>query len=351
MTRSRSIVFGAVILGLGLLIWALGDVLTPFVLGLAIAYLFDPIVDRLQRLKLGRGMATLIVLLGFFVLMVLVALTLFPLLQAQAAEFIERLPGYIRAVQERLLPVFESAFRRATRSEGINVQEAVGAYVGDAVMWFGRAITQLWAGGVALFNVLSVMFITPLVAFFLLRDWDDLRSAVLQNIPPGIRPAVVEQASEIDRTLAGFVRGQSLVCLALALIYGGGLTLVGLELGFVIGVSAGVLSFVPYLGALVGVVFATAVGAAQFGFDWQLASVLAVFLVGQVIESFWLTPQLVGERVRLHPVWVLFALTAGGALAGFAGVLLAVPVAAAAGVLLRHGFKRYRSSTLFLGGR
>ncbi len=335
----------------GFLLWALSDVLMPFVLGLAIAYLLDPLADRLERAGMGRGIAAFTLLLTFFLVFVAALLVLVPMAQNQIAGFAERVPGYLEALRNWAGPWIADALQRFGDSGGQqNLQEAASAYAGNVVRWIGRVAAGLWGGGLAFVHVLSLILIMPLVAFYLLRDWDRLVATIAAHLPVRLQGPVSRQAAEVDRTLAGFVRGQSMVCLLLGVMYALGLSLLGLEFGLLIGIGAGLLSFIPYFGTGTGLVVSVAVGLAQFGLAWPLAGVIAVFAVGQLIEGFWLTPNLVGDRVRLHPVWVIFALMAGGSLFGFTGVMLAVPVAAVIGVLVRAALASYRDRVDTTGG-
>jgi predicted PurR-regulated permease PerM len=222
-------------------------------------------------------------------------------------------------------------------------------FAGEAVNWTARVVRGVLSGGLALFDVLSVVLITPIVAFYLLRDWDKLTAAVESWLPREHRQVILGQVREVDRTLAGFVRGQASVCLALGVFYALALTAVGLNFGLVVGLAAGFLSFVPFVGSLVG--FASSVGIAMFQYDdWLMVGVVAgIFIFGQAVEGNVLTPKLVGDRVGLHPVWVMFALLAGGSLFGFLGVLLAVPVAAVIGVLVRFLLGQYLASRYYRG--
>jgi predicted PurR-regulated permease PerM len=220
----------------------------------------------------------------------------------------------------------------------------------EAVDIVGRVLRGLWSGGMAVINLLSLIFITPVVAFYLLRDWDDLVARVDTWLPRQHAPVIRQLMGEIDRVLAAFVRGTGSVCLVLGVFYAAALTIVGLDFGLVVGLGAGLISFVPFVGALVGLVVSGALALVQFWPNFlDISLVVGVFAVGQVVEGNFLTPKFVGDKVGLHPVWVIFALLAGGAVFGFVGVLLAVPAAAAVGILVRFAMKRYMESKLYLG--
>ncbi len=327
------------LIGLGVLfaaLYLLSAILLPFVLGLAIAYLLDPVADVLERWRVPRWVAAGAITLASVLAVIAALLLLAPLLQSQLLDFAERIPHYAELIRERAMALFKAVQERLSAEEISNLRAQIGAFAGqDAVAWLGGLVRGLWGGGVALLNALSVVVITPIVTFYLLRDWDRIVAHVERLLPGAWSDAVCEQAREIDRVLAGFVRGQMTVCALLGIFYGVGLSLIGLDFGLIIGLGTGLISFVPYFGMLVGFVIGIGVALAQFD-GWQpVAMVAAVFIVGQVIEGNFISPRLVGKRVGLHPVWMIFALMAGAALFGFLGILLAVPAAAVIGVLVR----------------
>lgn len=348
MTHDTKIRFWALALLLFVAaLWLLRGILLPFVAGMAVAYFLDPLADRLERLGVSRMLATSIITVGFVVVLVMVLVLLVPLLQAQVGSFIVRIPDYVDSLINRAQPLLERAQDYLSPNDVKRLRAAVGEYAGTAIAWLGGLLKDVLVGGVAIFNILSLMFITPVVAFYLLRDWDLIVGQVDALLPRRNAPVIREQLDEINKTLAGFVRGQALVCLLLAAFYGVGLTLVGLDVGLILGIAAGLVSFIPYVGAIAGFAFGVLLAIAE-SHEWVLPAMVAgVFLVGQVIESNFLTPKLVGDRVGLHPVWIIFALLAAGSLFGFVGILLAVPVAAALGVLVRFAMARYLASPLY----
>ena len=333
-----------------LLLDVLAGVLLPFVAGMAIAYFLDPVADRLERAGVGRTLATCMIVAAFFVIVVGALVLLFPLLQAKVVGLLALMPDAIEKARAWAAPLIERLKTDLPPDAVQQLTAAAGTYAGTAVKWAGGLLGGLWKGGVAFFNVLSLIIITPVVAFYLLRDWDRIIERFDSYLPCDAAPTIREQARAIDTTIAGFVRGQASVCLALAVWYGAALTVVGLKSGLLVGLGAGAISFIPYLGAATGLSVAVAIAAVQFG-AWPMVAVVAVvFVIGQLAESYFLTPRLVGDRIGLHPVWIIFALMAGGALFGFTGVLLAVPVAAVIGVLIRFGLGRYLESPLYHGG-
>jgi predicted PurR-regulated permease PerM len=345
--RVRFWLIGFVIFGL--VLYVLRGVLLPFVAGMAIAYFLDPLAGRLQRLGLSRLMATTFITLVFFLVLVVLGVLLVPVIQNQVTRFATHLPDYVNAVVQQAVPLVHDLMKRLNAGTIENLRSSAGTYAGTVVTWALGVVRHLLTGSLAVVNLLSLLFITPVVTFYFLRDWHHLVQRVDSWLPREDAATIREQLGEINRTLAGFVRGQAIVCLALGALYATGLTLVGVDLGLIIGLGAGFLSFIPYLGTMSGLVISVAVAFAQTG-SWTLpAMAVGVFVVGSQIEGNFLTPTLVGDKIGLHPVWIMFALLTGGALFGFLGILLAVPVAAVIGVLARFALRRYLSSSLYSG--
>ncbi|MET1028366.1 MAG: AI-2E family transporter [Dongiaceae bacterium] len=334
-----------------LLLFLLRSILLPFVAGMAVAYVLDPVCDALERLGLSRIWATVVVTVTFLLIILVVLLSLAPLLLQELSDFLKTLPALVGRAQDRLLPLYEAFRQRFDLPALSELSGMAQSRLGNAVSWLAQAAQELLGQGLALANLLSLVFITPVVAFYLLRDWDVLVTRIDELLPRPHIATIRAQFREVDRTLAGFARGQSMVCLTLGIYYATALAMVGLPFGIVVGLLAGVLTFIPYVGAMTGFVTAMAIALAQFS-DWtHIVLVGGVFMIGQAVEGNFLTPKLVGDRVGLHPVWIIFALLAGGTLFGFLGLLLAVPTAAAIGVLVRFAISRYLSSPLYLGDR
>tara|TARA_R110001583_G_scaffold71050_6_gene200596 strand:- start:35364 stop:36593 length:1230 start_codon:yes stop_codon:yes gene_type:complete len=329
------------------LVWLFSGILLPFVAGMAIAYFLDPLADKLEVRGLSRTVATAIITALFFLIFIFVLLLIVPLIGSQLAGFLERLPGYISDLRTQAGPYIQHITDKIAPETLNSVGESIKGQTATAIKWAGNILGNLLTGSLALLNFLSLVFITPVVSFYLLRDWDKIVAKVDSWLPRRQAEDIRRCAHDIDVTLAGFVRGQSTVCLLLGMFYGLGLTLVGLEFGFLIGLMTGILSFVPYFGMLVGFAVGVGVAIAQFGIGLDVVFVVGVFLLGQLMEGNFLTPKLVGDKVGLHAVWVMFALLAGGAVFGLLGVMLAVPVAAAIGVLVRYGLARYLDSRLY----
>ena len=329
-------------------LWFFASILLPFVAAAGIAYFLDPPATRLTRAGLPRGLAAFIMIVALLTLGLLFALLLYPLLLAQLGLLVTKAPGYAGAVRVwageviiRLRDSFGPEYIDGKLSDLVSTQAA------SMLSFLLTAASRLVGGGFALFNVLSLVVVTPVVAFYLLRDWRRAVARVDSWLPRRYTGVLRAQAREVDRILSAWVRGQALCCLLLAAFYAAALTLVGLDLGLIVGMAAGLLSFIPYVGSITGGVAAIALALAQF--HWQGVTVVAgVFVLGQVLEGYVIYPRFLGDRVELHAVWVIFALFAGGAAFGFLGVLLAVPVAAAIGVVARFWLRRYLASPLYL---
>jgi predicted PurR-regulated permease PerM len=330
-----------------LALYLLRSILLPFVAGMAVAYLLDPLAMRLQKLGMSRTWATITMTFAFLIVIVAALVILAPILQEQLLGFMQRVPGYFNQLVQRSAPLWRTAKTYLTPSDIAKLKGAAGEYAGTVVGWLARLIGTLLSGSLALVNLLSLVFITPLVIFYLLRDWHGMTQQVDALLPLRHADTIRAQLKAIDNILSGWVRGQATVCLILGLIYGIGLSVVGLDLGLVVGLCAGLLSFVPYLGTISGFVVGIGLALAQSS-DWTLPGMVAsVFIVGNILEGNVLAPRLVGKKIGLHPVWVMFALLSGGALFGFLGVLISLPVAAVIGVLIKFATQQYLASSLY----
>ena len=332
------------------LLYLLRSILLPFVAGMAIAYLLDPMALRLQRWGMSRTWATVTITLFFFFATVAVIVLLAPILQDQLLGFVQRVPGYVSQLIHRGAPIWGMAKKYLSPGDIAKLRASAGDYAGDMIGWVASFLGTLLTGSLALVNLLSLVFITPMVTFYLLRDWSGMTRHVDELFPRRHAATIRQQLIAIDRILSGWVRGQALVCLALGVIYGAGLSIVGLDLGLVVGLGAGILSFIPYLGTFTGLAVGLGLALAQSQTLTLAGEVATVFIVGHLIEGNILAPRLVGNKIGLHPVWVIFALLAGGALFGFLGILLALPAAAVIGVLIRFATQRYLHSTLYSDG-
>lgn len=332
-------------------VWLLRPMLLPFLVGAAIAYFLNPVVNLLARRKIRRWLGTTIVMFAFiFGVSALLAL-ITPLLETQLGALINAIPGYVDTFRATYVPWVEGWLARFEPEDIEKIRDAAGQSVGTATGLVGNFFKNIVSGGMALFDIIGLIVITPIVAFYMLRDWPKMVKAIDSLFPRRYYDVIKAQLKAIDETLSGFIRGQALVCLALGLIYSVGLTAAGLKYGAVIGIMAGVLSFIPFVGTTFGWVTSVILALVQFNHDLsRVGFVIAVFVVGQALEGYVLSPRLVGERVGLHPLWIMFALLAGGALMGFTGVLIAVPAAAVIGVLIRFGIHQYKTSKVYKDG-
>jgi predicted PurR-regulated permease PerM len=332
---------------LGAAVYALSPVLMPFVIAALFAYLTDPVVDRMER-WMGRTLAVSLVFLVVGIIVIGILLVLIPYIERQISNFLAQLPTWIDWFQNRARPWLELRF--GISPDALDTQRMVAALQANWKQAGGIAATAL-AGvsksGMAIVGWVLNLVLIPVVAFYLLRDWDIMVERIRAMIPRPVEPTVSRLAHESDIVLGAFLRGQLSVMVALGVYYGVGLWLVGLSVGPLIGMIAGLISFVPYLGAITGVVMALAAALVQYQ-DWaHVLMVAGVFAIGQLPEGYVLVPRMVGDKIGLHPVAVIFAVLAGGELFGFLGVLLALPVASVAMVLLRYGYQRYTSSELY----
>jgi predicted PurR-regulated permease PerM len=349
MTASQQLRFWLIGLVVALIaVYLLRAILLPFVAGMAIAYFLDPACDRLEK-WMSRTWATTVVTLTFAVLLILASVLIAPLLIDQLTQFIAALPELFDRAHAKLVPYYAGLQERFGLPDVIELGDMARARMGTGLSWVGQTLLNVAQGSMVLANLLSLIFITPVVAFYLLRDWDRIVAKIDVLLPRQHAVVIRAQGREIDTTLAGFARGQATVCLILATYYATALMIVGLPFGLVVGLAAGLLTFIPYLGAIGGFIIAIAIALVNFDSWTGVIAVAAIFGVGQVVEGNVLTPKLVGDRVGLHPVWVIFALLAGGTLFGFLGLLLAVPVAAGIGVLVRFALSRYLTSPVYLG--
>jgi predicted PurR-regulated permease PerM len=335
-----------------LVLWLLNDILLPFVVGIVVAYFLDPVVARLQRLGLSRTLATTAVTILAVLIAVGVAMAILPPLFGQVQTLILNAPEYTVKVATRVLPLIEP-LRDRLGLPPLSLQELqaeVAQRAGQVLAIAGSIAGQVAQRGIALVNLLGLLFLTPVVTFYLLRDWEKVIAAIDGALPLDHADTIRKLVRESNAAIAGYVRGQALVCITLGSIYAIGLSLVGLQFGLVIGLIAGAISFIPFVGTFVGATIALGMALAQFPPEWfGVVKVAAVFLFGQAMEGNVLSPKLVGDRVGLHPVWIMFALLAGGSLFGFVGVLIAVPTAAVVGVIVRHLLGRYRESGIYRG--
>lgn len=343
----------AALVGAAFFLWLFSDILLPFVAALALAYLLDPVADRLEKLGIGRLGATLLILLVFVVVLVLVLVLILPLVIRELTDFLALMPDYVTRLQsllvERGAPLLDYL---GVEISGPELQRNIGDLVSQGAGYLGTVLGTLLASGQTVLSVFSLLVLTPIIAFYLLVDWDRMVATVDGWLPLRYRPTIRRLAKEIDDVLSRFVRGQATLCLILGGFYALALTAIGLNFGALIGLVAGILSVIPYVGSITGLFLSVGVAIVQFWPDyvWVVAA-LAIFLFGQFVEGNFLSPKLLGGAVGIHPVWLMFALFAFGSLFGFVGLLLAVPLAAMVGVLTRFALERYLASPFYDAAR
>jgi len=326
-------------------LWFLGDVMLPFVLGAAVAYFLDPLADRMERLGLSRALSVAAITAGAVLLLVLVALLILPSIIGQAVALFETAPELAKDLQGFLQQNLPSVYQ-----PGSTLHDALQSFAETIQQRGGELLQTALSSAKSLINVVVLLVVAPVVAVYLLYDWDHMVAEIDHLLPRDHAPVIRQLAGEIDTTLASFVRGMGSVCLILGTYYAVALMLVGLDFGLVVGAVAGLVTFIPYVGAIFGGTLALALALFQFWGDWlSIALVGAIFVSGQVVEGNFLTPKLVGSSVGLHPVWLIFALSAFGTLFGFVGMLVAVPVAAALGVIARFAIAQYKKGRLYRG--
>jgi predicted PurR-regulated permease PerM len=349
MVHRRHLTFWIVTLVVfAFLLWLLSDILLPFVAGLALAYLQTPLADRLERLGMNRTVAALMIVGVVVLAFILLALLLVPILVQQAAALVLGVPDDVTRLQASLAESGPEWLRQLF--VGGDASKAMTGLMAQGAGYMAALMQSVWAGGKALASFVSVLVIMPVVTFYLICDWHPMVAILDGWVPPRNRATVRHLVGEIDAAISGFLRGQAGVCLVIGIYYAAALSLIGLHFGLLIGLTAGVLTFMPYIGSLAGLLIGTSVAVGQFWPQWiPIGGVVAIFLFGEFVEGNILGPKLVGDRVGLHPVWLIFAMFAFGYLLGIVGLLIAVPLAAAIAVLFRFGLNRYLESPFYEG--
>jgi predicted PurR-regulated permease PerM len=343
--REQAKYWGAAAVLFLVILWLMGDVILPFVVGGALAYFLDPVADRLQRLGLSRVMATTVITVCAILLVVLLVLSIIPSLISQLTALVNDAPQIAARMQGFLLERFPEL------SDSTSTARQTLAQIAQAIQSRGVELANgLLTSALGILGAVIFIVVVPVVTFYLLLDWDKLTTRIDSLIPRDHAPVVRTIAADINAVIAGFVRGQVSVCLILGTFYSVALMLAGLQYGLIVGAIAGAITFIPYVGSLVGGALAIGLALFQFWGDWvSIGIIAAIFAIGQFVEGNILTPKLVGQSVGLHPVWLLFALSVFGSLFGFVGMLVAVPVAAAIGVITRFGLTQYQGSLLYQG--
>lgn len=325
-------------------------VLLPFVLGGAIAYLLNPAVQKLQRLKISRNWAVVLILLVFAVIVAVFMGFAAPILYRELGEVAQNIPQYIQTLSAKLQTLFDDAqgwLGEQGEFNDFDVQAILGSYAGSAADFAKTIAQKIFLSSMAFFDFLALLVITPVMAYFMMQEWPVITKFVDDLLPRQHRTTIVNLFKEIDKKLSSFIRGQISVVMILAVLYAVALLVAGLKYGFLIGLCAGLLSIIPMLGSILGLLVAVAVAWFQTGEITYMAMIAGIFVAGQFIEGYLLTPKLVGESVGLHPLWVFFAIMAGGSLLGIVGMLIAIPVAAIISVLVAFGLHHYKKSAYY----
>lgn len=328
-------------------VYLTSSVIMPFAVGILIAYLLDPFVRKLGKHKINRTFATCIVLSLVIIAVFPTLLLLLSIVGEQIIKLVSSLPQLSSTLIVKIAPIFERLQTAFPSLEPENIKQYLQDNANNAAKTLTYLLSKIISGGFAFINIISLAIITPIVAFYMLRDWNGFTAQIDNLLPRGQREEIRSVMHKIDKAIAGFLRGQFSVCLILGTIYSVGLYFIGLQMGVAVGFMAGIISFIPYVGSISGFVTAIIIAFIQYDTMGPIAQVCGVFLFGQLLESYYLTPTLVGDNVGLHPVWIMFAILAGGVLLGFLGVLLAVPLAAIIAVLIRHFLERYKKSSLY----
>ncbi len=333
-------------------LYAVSGILLPFVLGILVAYMLDPVVDRFEARKVPRGFSSAVVLAIFFSIIIATCVVVIPLIFQQVQGFATKLPTYINTFNHEIWPNIRhklSHISPALAEQLDDKTKDISDNLGNVVE---ISLAQIFHSSLWLLNIASLILITPIVSFYLLRDWDVSLAKLYSLLPQNYAPVIKKQARRIDDTISAFMRGQLTVCFLIGIFYAAGLTIVGLNFGFLIGLITGILTFIPYVGPLVGALAGLTIAFLQFGDDWyNIALVAAIFIGGQNIESNFVTPKIVGDKIGVHPAWLIFSMLAGASLLGFLGVIIAVPMTAVIAVLVRFAVEQYEHSSYYIRNR
>jgi predicted PurR-regulated permease PerM len=320
-------------------------VLLPFVAGLALAYLLNPLVNRLEQLGLNRAVATLLILAAFYAAVIALLVVAIPIITTEIALLIEKLPTYVNRVQALLVDPSHPSLGKILEMGIAQAEQSSSELARVGAGWLTEFLRSLWSDGRMLLSIFSLLVVTPIITAYLVHDWNRLIAALDNLVPAAQRNTVRALAREIDATIDAFLLGQGTICLILGIFYALALRTIGLDHGLLIGIVSGLLAFIPYFGSLTGLLLSLSVAAVQFGLTWTpILLILAIFLVGQSLADYALAPYFVGNKVHLNPVWLMFALFSFGYLFGFVGLLIAVPLAASIGVLLRFALRGHATA-------
>jgi predicted PurR-regulated permease PerM len=331
------------------LLYLLSDVLLPFIVGGVIAYCFNPVVSKLEKFFFSRSLATIVVIGLLLIIIFLLFLIALPPLTAEVEAFIGKLPGYKTQLQTKVFPWATAMTSKIDPTLAEHIKKFIEGFSDTLVSQVMKCINAVWSSSLAVINIISLVFITPIIAFYLLRDWNNIVIRLKNYLPVKQKEVVLDIFKEIDSRIAGYIRGQINVCMILAVYYVITLSFVGLDFSLLIGVASGVLTFIPYIGVLAGISAALLAALLQGMSSSQMLIIIMIFVVAQIVEGNFITPKLVGEKIGLHPVWIIFAMLAGASLFGFKGLLLALPVAAILVVFVNFIIDQYIKSSLYSG--
>ena len=330
------------------LLYLFKGILAPFIIALILAYALNPLVERMTTWHISRSMASGIIVLLFLSAFGLLILSIAPKIQTEVISFIKRAPELARHLKKVAIPTLDHFSELFSPGDMEKIKDLVSGYFGQAILFLASMITGILSNGLALANTIALLIITPVVCFYTLKDWDDILASASRFIPPNHTKNVTAITQDIDQTMAAFARGQAMVCFIMAIFYSVGLSVVKLDFALIIGIATGILTCLPYVGMLIGITAALIVALTQFTTSLEVVQVFLVFAVGIGVEGYFLTPKLVGDRIGVHPIWIIFSVLAGAKLLGIMGAIIALPLASIIGVLLRHGIAKYHKSALFM---
>ncbi len=330
--------------------YAIRAVLFPFIMAFVLSYLLDPVVGYLSKsFKLGRSLSALIVVGIFFTLIILALSLMLPVVYDQVTTFIAKIPEYREIFESKIMPKIFKVLESFDPEIGEKIINSIENFSGEIFKYLKSLLSHIWSSGSAFLHILSLVFITPLVMYYILRDFHEIAEEFHKLIPSNMKKSIRKLLQDIDNVLSGYIRGQFNVCLMLGVFYATGLIYIGLDYGLFIGLGTGLASFIPYFGMLVGAGTGIIVALVQYPTMYEVMLVVAVFVIGQAIEGNFVTPKIVGNKIGLHPVWMIFAMLAAGLLFGFVGVLIAIPLAAIISVIVRHIMELYFNSEVYKG--
>lgn len=332
-----------------LCVYLVKGILLPFIAGLLVAYAMTPGVVKMEKMGLSRSIATTIMVVGFCVSIILLLFIAIPFLQTELVIFAKQVPNYSDRIWQSTEPLIDWLSAYLAPSDMARIRETASSYAVDVISWGIKVVVNVLTSSLAIANLISLVVITPILAFYFLRDWNLIIDTIDSYLPRDYAASIRRIFFDINTTIGGFARGQGLVCLFLGIYYSIMLTIADLDFSITVGMVIGFFAFVPYVGAIIGFLLSIGIALAQFSDWWSIGIVASIFAVGQTIEGYILIPRLVGDRIGLHPVWVMFSILAGGVIYGFVGILFALPIAAAIGVLVRFGLATYKKSTYYIG--